>query len=726
MVLRESDPSEIGGYPIDDRLGSGGMGVVFLARSASGRRLAIKVVHGQYADDPEFRTRFRREVDAARQVSGAFTAPVVDADAGAPRPWMATLYIPGENLGTHVRREGPLPLDRLLELAAGLTEALRDIHRVGMVHRDLKPANVMLADDGPRVIDFGVSRAAEALAGDALTQTGRVMGTPPYMSPEQLTRPREVGPPSDVFSLGAVLVHAATGRGPFDSASPYETATRVVEGDPELDRVPEELLPFVEQCLAKHPKSRPTPDDLLALLRGEPLPPPSPEPEPEPEPEPKTEPEPEPKTEPESEAPAPHRRRRRLLIGAAVGGVLLAVLGAGTVVRLATSDEAGRSDVPDGWRAWQAKDKGNAQDAVGPFASCAAVSRGLVCAGSDVKAARFSLATGDVAWSKPIDPTPDGQSSEEGDVIGSAGRRVFVYRNNEIVRGHDDEAVADYAIQAVDGTTGRVFWTAPTGKGPEVNAPDPDLEAGAAAATDDGILTLTGPRGRSYALIDADDGERLWQRPVPEGQDCQVREAAGHGYLVCSMLDSDSDATRIARLDPATGKPRWSVTENGALSLVGQSDGRLLLAAADGTTHRRIITLGAQRHDRRTVRLAHSQDGIAKVTLSRGTLYFVLPNGSVRAVDPRSGRLSWDRNSTVELPGPPLASATHLYLASPSGRVAALDRETGEVSWTRAGRASEPVRFSGMEGGASPILVGDALYVPYGVRSVYSVDVRNP
>ncbi|WP_244177938.1 protein kinase domain-containing protein, partial [Streptomyces atriruber] len=139
MVLRDSDPEDIGGYPIEDRLGSGGMGVVYLGRSASGRRLALKVVHGQYADDQEFRTRFRREVEAARQVSGAFTAPVVDADADASSPWMATVYIPGEDLGSHVRREGPLPLDRLRELAAGLTEALRDIHRVGVVHRDLKP-----------------------------------------------------------------------------------------------------------------------------------------------------------------------------------------------------------------------------------------------------------------------------------------------------------------------------------------------------------------------------------------------------------------------------------------------------------------------------------------------------------------------------------------------------------------------------------------------------------
>ncbi|MCF1599751.1 serine/threonine-protein kinase, partial [Streptomyces muensis] len=280
MALRETDPAEVGGYRIEDRLGSGGMGVVYLARSASGRRLALKVVHAQYADDDEFRTRFRREVAAARQVSGAFTAPVVDADADAPRPWMATLYIPGEDLGTHVRRHGPLPLPQLRELAAGLAEALRDIHRAGMVHRDLKPANVMLAEDGPRVIDFGISRATEFAPSDVLTQTGRVMGTPPYMSPEQFSSPQDVGPAADVFSLGSVLAYAATGRGPFDSPSPYETAIRVVEGTPELDDTPSQLLPFIQLCLEKHPKSRPSPDALLSLLRDGALPDPRPADEP--------------------------------------------------------------------------------------------------------------------------------------------------------------------------------------------------------------------------------------------------------------------------------------------------------------------------------------------------------------------------------------------------------------------------------------------------------------
>ncbi|MCF3124939.1 serine/threonine-protein kinase [Streptomyces arenae] len=707
MVLRDSDPDQIGGYPIEDRLGSGGMGVVYLARSASGRRLALKVVHGQYADDPEFRIRFRREVAAARQVSGAFTAPVVDADADAPSPWMATVHIPGETLGAHVRREGPLPLDRLRELAAGLTEALRDIHRVGVVHRDLKPANVMLADDGPRVIDFGVSRAAEALGADALTQTGRVMGTPPYMSPEQLTTPRDVGPASDVFSLGAVLAYAATGAGPFDSDSPYETATRVVEGAPELDRVPEELRPFVEWCLAKEPVERPTPDELLALLKGEPIPP---------------------RREPEAPAAgtgeaAPRPRRRRLLIAASVSGVLLAVLGAGLAVRLAQDDTVAAGVLPEGWREWTAKDTetGAKDDASGRFARCTAAGKGLICAGDDVKAVRFSLATGEREWGEPVDPGPDDSSNMEGDVIGAAGDRVFVYRNDE-TEGKDQQSVGDYAIQAVDARSGDTLWTTPTQHGAFAEAPDLAPGTSSVAATEDGVLTFLGEGGTSYALLDPEDGDPRWKHPLPSPQgDCQLQEAAAKGYLVCATEEA---GTRVSRLDPATGKPSWTVTARGTLTLIGQADGRLLLADTSTSKIRHLVSVTTGGRDRRTVRLSRPQSAGTAPVLSRGTLYFTLAGGSVRAVDPRTGRQTWETNSTVENPGPPLASATQVFVASPNGRLAALDRESGEVRWTRDGRPGRQAWAA--DEGAPLTLVDDALYVPYGIRSVYTVDVRHP
>lgn len=257
-------PEYAGQYRLEARLGSGGMGVVHLARSASGLLLAVKVIHAEFAQDPEFRGRFRQEVAAARRVSGAFTAPVVDADPDAGRPWMATLHIPGPTLSDHVKRKGPLAVDEVRRLAAGLAEALRDIHRAGVVHRDLKPGNVLLAADGPKVIDFGISRPSDS---EMHTETGKLIGTPPFMAPEQFQRPREVGPAADVFALGSVLVHAATGRGPFDSESPYLVAYQVVHDEADLAGVPAELVPLIESCLAKDPADRPTPGTLMELLR---------------------------------------------------------------------------------------------------------------------------------------------------------------------------------------------------------------------------------------------------------------------------------------------------------------------------------------------------------------------------------------------------------------------------------------------------------------------------
>jgi len=263
ISLNPGDPESIGGYVLVDRLGSGGMGVVYLGRSASGRQVAVKVVHAQYALDEEFRARFRQEVAAARRVSGAFTAPVVDADPDAEQPWMATLYVPGRTLSDTVAKGGPLRGRELRTLGLGLVEALRDIHRAGLVHRDLKPSNVLMAEDGPRVIDFGISRAVD---NQALTVTGRLVGTPPFMSPEQFAAPRDVTAASDVFSLGSLLVYAATGNRPFDGESPYLTGYQVMYEAPVLDGVAEPLRTIAERCLDKDPAARPELAELHRML----------------------------------------------------------------------------------------------------------------------------------------------------------------------------------------------------------------------------------------------------------------------------------------------------------------------------------------------------------------------------------------------------------------------------------------------------------------------------
>ena len=235
--MRELEPADlqvIGPYRLLGRLGGGGMGQVFLGLSAGGRLVAVKVIRPELAADPEFRARFRREVAAARKVSGLFTAAVVDADVDGPVPWLATAYVAGPSLAEAVTDHGPLPAASVLALAAGLAESLTAIHAAGVVHRDLKPSNVLLAEDGPRVIDFGIFHAAEATS---LTRAGLVMGSAGFMSPEQ-AEGGDVGPPSDVFSLGAVLAFAAAGEGPFGTGSTAALVYRVVHSRANLGGVP--------------------------------------------------------------------------------------------------------------------------------------------------------------------------------------------------------------------------------------------------------------------------------------------------------------------------------------------------------------------------------------------------------------------------------------------------------------------------------------------------------
>ena len=252
-ALAMDDPRVIGEYRLRAQLGAGGMGRVYLGLSPAGRAVAIKVVHRDLASDTEFLRRFQQEVAAARAVSGIYTAPVVASGLNERPPWLATAFVPGPSLDQVVTEHGPLPEPALWPLLAGLVEALQAIHACRVVHRDLKPANVLLAADGPRVIDFGISRAAD---GTALTAAGVVFGTPGYMSPEQ-AEGRAAGPESDVFALGCVIGYAATGAGPFGSGTAAAVLYRVVHGEPALDGIPPRLREIVSACLAKDPAARP-------------------------------------------------------------------------------------------------------------------------------------------------------------------------------------------------------------------------------------------------------------------------------------------------------------------------------------------------------------------------------------------------------------------------------------------------------------------------------------
>ena len=262
--LRPDDPQRVGRYTLLKRLGTGGMGRVYLGQSPSGRHVAVKIIRAELADNADFRQRFRQEVKAARRVGGIFTAPVVDADPDAPQPWMVTAFVSGPSLAEAVASHGPMPVDTVLILAAGLAEGLSSVHAAGLVHRDLKPSNVLLASDGPRIIDFGVARSSDTVGP---TKVGGVIGSPGFMSPEQAAG-EPVGPPSDIFSLGGVLAFAATGEPPFGDGPPSALLYRVVHGEAAIGNVPLELRPLVARCLLSDPAARPTTDELLGELGG--------------------------------------------------------------------------------------------------------------------------------------------------------------------------------------------------------------------------------------------------------------------------------------------------------------------------------------------------------------------------------------------------------------------------------------------------------------------------
>jgi hypothetical protein len=262
--LTSGDPVEIAGYRISARLGAGGMGRVYLAFTPGGRPVALKVVRSDLADDEGFRKRFRREVEAAQRVHGLYTAQVLDADPAAIPPWLVTAYVPGPSLHQAIADHGPMPVQTVLLLTAGVAEALQAIHSVGVIHRDLKPSNVLLAQDGPRVIDFGIARAVEATA---LTHSDARIGSPQFMAPEQV-RGLPQSPAIDVFALGSLAAYAVLGRSPFGGGDEAAILYRVAHEAPDLGDCPAALRRLVERCLAKSSADRPGPTEIIEFCRA--------------------------------------------------------------------------------------------------------------------------------------------------------------------------------------------------------------------------------------------------------------------------------------------------------------------------------------------------------------------------------------------------------------------------------------------------------------------------
>ncbi|WP_419995220.1 serine/threonine-protein kinase [Streptomyces boninensis] len=709
----------IPGYRLESLLGSGGMGRVYLGRSSSGRRVAVKVIREDIAHQPDFRERFRREITAARRVGGAFTAPVVDADPDAEPPWMATLYIPGPSLDVRVRREGPLAGQDLLRLAAGLAEALLDLHRAGIVHRDLTPANVLLADDGPRVIDFGVVRPGANSA--VLTRTGVAVGTPPYMSPEQVRAQRYTGPESDIFSYGSVLAFAATGRAPFEAADVYAVAYRLVHEHPDLAGVPDWLQTVLHHCLQKDPALRPSPEQLLAHL-GVDVPD---EPAPAPPPEqvvrtggPRTPPPP----ARGARGRARSGRSRRML--AAAGAVTAtAVLAAAGAFALLNNDDSGgkgkgatgtapadgarklgdgyqpvsggspggsagyadsRTRKPAGWEPWE-----GGRDLNG----CAYAGGSLYCA-TDAAVLRLAAGTGAELWTRPL-TGPVQPPAVSG--------KTLVVSDGEGLRG-------------LTTAGGRERWSF-------------SLPSAAKSFTvSAGIAYASTQTGSVYA-IDAKSGHKLWAQQLNGGNTSfatgpRVRALGTTGYLIGSTSGEDSEGAvrvvdRRGKISAEHKLPAGGCApDTAAVSLLNGSPVLDCLSYEDGEPSLLHYAFATRKHTVTPLK-ADARSGLAV----RGGRAYVVAGSELLAVD------GADKHVVDRVKLPDKALADRMAIVAAGGRVYfgthrglyAVDPAAGKVAW-KSETGGGPERETPP---AVPLVAGGVLFAAAPKGGWVSVDTRS-
>lgn len=731
-----------GSYRLEACLGSGGMGVVHLARSASGLRLAVKVVHQQYAADPEFRARFRQEVAAARRVSGAFTAPVVDADPDAERPWMATSYIPGPTLAEQVRNNGPMAPAELRRLTAGLAEALRDIHRAGVVHRDLKPGNVLLTDNGPKVIDFGISRPVDS---DLRTETGKLIGSPPYMAPEQFQRPREVGPAADVFALGSLLVHAATGRGPFDSDSPYIVAYQVVHDEADLVGLPADLAPLVGRCLAKDPEKRPTPDEIMSELR-----PPSYEADAfipaqrRSVERPSTAPAGEQRThvgagsrsgpatasgEPDTGAgratrrgterdPAEHKTaagRRQLKWPALAVGVVVLVYGGLWAAQGFGDSRTPAADPADSGAAeaavtafepWRAPSVGDtAQRGVAPACSytpsLSGVSATLLCSTPGVAAARLDPADGRVIWSR-------GEGADGTDVpvvSGGLVHAVLTTSKGARLRAYEKDDGAEVWSKALSGYRGGVHHA------------------------DDTVL-LVNDDGQVQGLNSATGGTR-WERRLPGHSDPVFSlHGPGSGHSYAAEQSGDGSSTLVSAVEPKSGQLAWQRRFDGYLTPVAEEGGILFLSSLDRDSMTdAVVRYDIADGDVRRVPLPYGVPQ-AQLAVRDGTAYLLGRGGTLLALDTtRKGEKAearWELETGVARSSVPVVTAgDRLYFSAADGQLITVDTADGSL----IGR-TEPRLLSGklayVASLPAPAVAPGRVYAGAPDGSVFAVDSEDP
>ncbi|MFI1100658.1 PQQ-binding-like beta-propeller repeat protein [Streptomyces melanogenes] len=637
-ALEAGDPRQVGRYRIVARLGAGGMGRVYLGRTPGGRAVAVKVVRPELAEDAEFRRRFAREVAAARRVNGAFTAGVVDADPEGAPAWLATVYVPGLSLGEAVAAHGPWPLEPVLALAAGLAEGLEVIHAAGVVHRDLKPSNVLLAADGPRVIDFGISLADEA---SVLTRTGVMPGTPGFMSPEQLTA-RPVGPACDVFALGAVLTFTATGAAPFGTGSAHAVNFRTVYEEPDLTGLPAALRAVVAPCLAKDPGARPGPAELLHQLaesaggdRAVPVAPTeadwmpeavartvqlrttTPSPPPRPTPARTSDPQPRSTTPPATDAVPPAR----------------------------TLAEQDRTDA-------QPRNTSPAAAAEPPDTS-----------------PETAPVVGPRAYAHSPRRVPQPTTAAAAGPTGVSRRRALLGLAGTVTAG--GLGVAGWYFVKDDGRKPR--WTSANG-----------ASIYATPLVSGGVVYVSGSETFLYAL-DAATGKQRWKFDTVE--DAEVPSSlAMSGGLVYAC-----GGKRLYAVDTATGKQRWSFPTSGdahspgatdGLAYVGGDDYLYAVNAADGKQRWRFPT------DATAFRAAPAvADGVVYVgKISDGMLY---------ALDADTGEQRWRSDVGIVSSDRPVVGDGVVYCTTSGGSLFAVDAANGKRKWEFAGGGGRSVAVYG-------------------------------
>ncbi|MFF5496468.1 serine/threonine-protein kinase [Streptomyces aquilus] len=682
-------PEYTGHYRLESRLGSGGMGVVHLAESASGMKVAVKVVHAAFAKDPEFRGRFRQEIAAARRVSGAFTAPVVDADPEAERPWMATLFIPGPTLSDEVKRNGPMSPGQLRRLMAGLAEALRDIHRVGVVHRDLKPSNVLLAEDGPKVIDFGISRPKDS---ELRTETGKLIGTPPFMAPEQFRRPREVGPAADIFALGSVMVHAATGRGPFDSDSPYVVAYQVVHDEPDLTGVPENLAPLVLRCLAKDPEDRPTPDELMRALRsvaasydtqafipaqrtGD-------------------------GATPEPRPAAPRQRRRRWRTSKARAWIAVGAVGLAAIITLASVHLSTRTNpTPDGdaprttsseFRAWTAKPAAR----VSGQPRCSYDPRRLFCVQPGLVSA-LDPADGSVLWRHAL---AEGDSPREAPVLSGGLVHVLTHAGKQLL--------------ALDPASGETRWKL-------------DVSAYLSLRHAGGMVLLTGADG-TVTGVDGASGKSSWNRRIPGLSGPYFYSFAESPLAYATSASADSTRTQVTAVDPETGDVEWDVRLKGSLRPVGVSNGNVYFRSDSGSydAATAVVVYDPASGASQRVPLSLPVDQ-AQIAVHDGLVLLLGTGGTLVAVDMDAKKQSWALETAVSTGSVPVTDGRYVYVSAGDGRLLAFDATEGDpVGQTAPRMGARPDEYTATV--PPPDIADGHLYATAPDGTVFAVDARDP